>query len=195
MSIPWAGSYNAASHTATWEIRDVPPGKGGMVQLRTVIADSATGVVENRANVILGSTGHKTNSVETVLCRPHKDRWVPFLRDAKEGEPSRHVMKEATTLGLMVNVDIPGMWVRTIKTRGNLYQRLFLPAHGSTTDLGHPELPEVGQILEVPQDVEVTAELVREESTVLKCYNVYPAQKLLPEEKKVERAPGEDCRR
>ena len=180
------GSYNAASRTATWEIKNVLPGKGGMVQLQAILADTASGVVENRARVDAGSDGYDTNAVETVICDPPKDGWVPFRKDAREGEPSRHVMKEATTLGLMVNIDIPGMWVRTIRSGGNSYQRLFLPGHGSTADLGRPELPEVGQILEVPQDVSVTAELVQEESTVLKCYNVYPAQELIPEESKLE---------
>jgi hypothetical protein len=184
---PLGGSYDATSRTATWEIKDVPPGKGGMVQMRVVLTDSASGVVENRASIAVGSAGYNTNAVETVVCNPPRDGWVPFRKDAKEGEPSRLVMKEATTLGLMVNVDVPGMWVRTIKTGGSVYQRLFLPAHGSTTDVGRPELPEVGQILEVPQDIAVTAELVQEESTVLKCYNVYPAQELRPEGDKIAR--------
>lgn len=123
----------------------------------------------------------KTNTVETRVCRDPKLGWIPFDPNAKSGDVAQTAMKEETTLSNMVNFNMPGMFVREYKREGVKYHRMVMPGKGSLTTIGKPELPIVGQIIEVPKDVTFKLEIVKAKSITLDCYNVYPAQQPEPD--------------
>ena len=101
------------------------------------------------------------------------------MNDVKPGEPVRAYMKDETSMGVTVRLDFPGVFVHEKKVDGVTYQRLSIPGRAVLTDVGKPELPIAGELIEVPFDVSLVPEIVAAESVVLKgWYHVYPAQPL-----------------
>ena len=118
----------------------------------------------------------KTNTVITKICTAPQLGWIPFDRVATEDTSPSAALKEETTMGTMVRFDIPGLYAQEIKVDGVTFHRLAVPRHTTLLDLGKPELPIVGQIIEIPKDVNFTLEIVQSKSHILDYYNVYPAQ-------------------
>lgn len=102
--------------------------------------------------------------------------WISFDADAEPGEGPRSCMKDETTMGMMLNFDVPGMFVQEVEVEGVTYHRLSIPGHATLLDEGKPELPVLGQTIEVPYGVSFDIEIVKSRSIPLQCYNVYPAQ-------------------
>ena len=113
--------------------------------------------------------------------------WVSFEEVAvPEGGP-RSFMKDETTTGMMVNFDIPGMFVHEVEVGGEKFHRLSIPGRGTLTDVGKPELPIVGEAVEIPYGVDVDVEVVKSEYVTLEEYVVFPAQKPVPRQETAER--------
>ncbi len=85
-------------------------------------------------------------------------------------------MKDETTSGILINFDVPGMFAREVEREGVMYHRLSIPGHAALTNFGEPELPIVGQIVEVPLGADLDIDVYKSESIYLNNYNVYPAQ-------------------
>lgn len=169
------GRYNTRSRAVTWTLTAVPPGHSGFVELEAIIG-SAT-LIRNQAFAEgLGARRIQSNTVVTKVIKPPKLGWIPFLPDAKEGEPTRVWMKDETTMGATVRIDLPGVFVYEQKVDGVAYQRLVVPGRAVHTDIGKPELPLAGEFIEVPFGVNFTPEIVDKTTTKLDGYNVYPAQ-------------------
>jgi hypothetical protein len=78
------------------------------------------------------------------------------------------------------------MWVHEAVVDGITYHRLSIPGQAALTDVGKPELPILGQIVEVPLGVDFEIEIYKSASIPLECYNVYPAQLRLDLEEREE---------
>lgn len=180
------GSYDESEHTVTWKVTNVPTGESGYVELVAVVGDAQ--VIHNQAVVVDMREERKitTNSVEIQVCGLPKLGWIPFDRVSQPGEVPRPAMKDETTMGIMMNFDIPGMFVHEVEVDKVTYHRLSIPGYATLMDVGKPELPIVGQVIEVPYGVNFDIEIVKSKSIPLECYNVYPAQ-----EPVVEQEPGE----
>jgi hypothetical protein len=180
------GFYDKTNHLVTWKIEKVPPGGGGFVEFEAVISGGT--VIRDQALLQIGGpfdsvavdpAGRdviKTNVVETLVRSDPELGWIPFDRVAAEGAPPSAALKEETTMGTLVRFDIPGLYAQEIKVDGVTFHRLDIPRHTTLLDLGKPELPIVGQIIEIPKDVKFTLEIVQSKSRKLDYYNVYPAQ-------------------
>lgn len=180
------GLYDKSRHLVTWTIKKVPAGTGGSVELEGVA--SGVGSIRNRALLktggrpdpgtadIRGKNSTKTNTVETLVRPDPELGWIPFDRVAPEGALPAAALKEETTLGTLVRFDIPGLYARKIKVGKVTFHRLAIPRHTTLLDIGKPELPIVGQIVEIPRDVNFSLEIVQSRSRRLDYYNVYPAQ-------------------
>jgi hypothetical protein len=106
--------------------------------------------------------------------------WVPFDEVSPAEKPSQSYMKEETTTGMLVNFDIPGMYVYEVEAEGETYQRLTIPGRGTTTEVGKPEVPIVGEVVEVPYGVDLEIEIVKSKFKTLLGYSVYPFQEPKP---------------
>lgn len=113
--------------------------------------------------------------------------WIPFDEISEPEEVPRSYMKDETTMGMMVNFDVPGMFVHEVMVEDVIYHRLSIPGHATLLDLGKPELPIVGQVIEVPYGVNFEIEIVKSESITLDGFNVYPAQ-----EPQIDQEPEEE---
>jgi hypothetical protein len=118
----------------------------------------------------------ETNEVITNTCSSPTLGWIPFEADAKLGDVPQSTMKDETTTGSMVNFNVPGIFAREYNRDKVLYHRLTMPGKGLLENVGKPELPLLGQIIEVPKDVTFSLKIVKTKTVRLDCYNVYPAQ-------------------
>jgi hypothetical protein len=129
-----------------------------------------------------GGPGKKpvtTNVVEIRVLPAPKLGWIPFNGEDPAQSLPRSYMKDETTTGLMVNFDIPGMFAYEIKRDGVIYQRLSIPGQATLLSAGKPDVPIMGQVVEVPYDVNLGIEVVKAKSITLNNYNVYPGQILV----------------
>jgi len=174
------GEYDRRGHLVKWRVGKVAPGDGGFVEVTAIVG--AAKVLRNQATIEMeGLRPITTNTVETIVCAPPDLGWIPFDGKAKPGKPSAY-MKDQTTMGVTVNFDIPGMFAYEKRVDDVLYHRLAVPGRAALADVGEPELPIVGQIIEVPYDVKFEIEIIKEDSIRLDGYNVYPAQELWDKE-------------
>lgn len=174
------GKYDPQKHLVTWAVKQEPLGRGAVLEFEATIA--SLGPIANQALRRSFAPGPaKTNTVNTTVCKPPTMGWIPLMEDVKPGEPARVYMKDETTTGVTVRFDFPGLFVYEQKVDGVTYQRLAIPGRAALTDVGKPELPIAGELVEVPFDVSLTPEIVDREGVVLEGYNVYPAQPPRPE--------------
>lgn len=174
------GRYDVRTRTIAWEIKAVGPGRTGFVEWEATVGSA--GRVSNEASVEgIGPRVVKSNVVEVNAVKPPKLGWIPLVAGAKEGEPPRVWMKDETTSGATVRIDIPGVFVTKEVVDGVAYQRFAVPGRGVLTDIGKPELPLAGEYIEVPFEVNFTPTVVQSAKVQLDGYHVYPAQPPRPE--------------
>lgn len=169
------GHYDPATHTITWRLGGLPQSRQPFVEFEGVVR--AIKPIRNRAFLTVpGLRRVRTNIVESAVTPPPPVGWIPLVDGAAPGEPPRAYMKDETTMGATVRFDIPGLFVYEERVDGVAYQRVAIPAWARRTDLGEPELPICGQMIEVPFGVGFTPEIVKAERITLEGYNVYPVQ-------------------
>ncbi len=169
------GRYNLRTRTITWTLDAVAAGQTGFVEWEAVI--KAAGRIENQASAAgIGGKNVKSNTVVVTAVKRPKLGWIPLTPGAKEGEPPKVWMKDETTTGTTVRIDIPGVFVYQEIVDGVAYQRFAVPGRALLTDIGKPELPVTGEYIEVPFDVNFTPSVVQSTSVSLDGYNVFPVQ-------------------
>lgn len=179
------GIYDEQNHSVIWKIGDILGGQNVSVEFEAVIG--MANLIRNQATIqVDGQRDIQTNTVETTICVSPELGWIPFDGVSKPGEVPRSAMKDETTMGIMVNFDIPGMYVYEVCVDKVVYHRMSIPGYAALMDIGKPELPIVGQIIEVPYDVNFDIEIVKSKSISLECYNVYPAQEPVVEQETEE---------
>ena len=202
------GKYSEAAHTVNWEIGNVPANGDGCVELEATIGEAES--IANKALIQMGqrlglTTARRpvpdkgrgtieTNSATVTVRKPPRVGWMPFAGGTRSGEAPKSYMKDETTTGIMVNFDIPGIFVHEVKVDGIIYHRFSVPGHTTLLELGKPDLPIIGQVVEVPHGVNFTVEIFKEKTVSLRHYNVYPAQERQirqDEPRSIEVAPGE----
>ncbi|MEW6601975.1 MAG: C25 family peptidase propeptide domain-containing protein, partial [Nitrospirota bacterium] len=194
------GRYDANSNIILWELKDVEAGKGGFVEFQATTNKEK--VISNHAYILLGIESLmkftvseqrkldqeikslqlpkenviKTNDVELTIYNKPKIGWIPFKENVKEEAHPRSNMKDETTMDVMINFDIPGMFVNEKQVDKVTYHELSIPMQATRMEIGKPRVPLVGRIVEVPKGVDFTVEIVEKESIRLKHYNVIPTQ-------------------
>jgi hypothetical protein len=118
----------------------------------------------------------ETNSVATQVHADPRLGWIPLEKDAADGALPKPSMKDSTTSGAMIHFRVPGVFVRPVKTESGVFHRFSMPGQASLTDLGRPELPIIGQMIEVPFGVDFSVEIVKSTLVSLDYYRVFPVQ-------------------
>lgn len=169
------GVYDPSTRTITWTIKDRPSFKKSYVEFGAVVANP--GVITNRASATSGiGRPVRSNVVTTEVAAAPPTGWIPLIPDTADGEVARTWMKDETTTGITVRFDTPGIFVQEVRVDGVAYQRVTVPGRAGSTEVGKPEVPVLGEILEVPFGVDFTPEILRDESVELRGYNVLPSQ-------------------
>lgn len=105
--------------------------------------------------------------------------WIPFIHEAAPGSRSEVLPKSGDTMGLCVDTNFMGMYSLTTYINETLYNILHVPNAGHVSEVGKPAVPMVTRFLELPDDVQVSVEIIYEDMQVLEDYNVIPAQEPL----------------
>ncbi len=194
------GKYDSNTHAVIWELKNVSAGASGFVSFEAALSKEAT--IENQAYVMIGIDGLddlklsekekpvlaidtlkplskevlRTNTVKVVVHGKPKLGWIPFEKGAKEGKKSTSNMKDETTTDVMINFNIPGMYVNEKMIDGITYHQLSMPFQANKMDIGKPQVPIAGRIIEVPKNVDFSIEIVEKKSINLNYYNVMPVQ-------------------
>jgi hypothetical protein len=169
------GRYNARKRTIAWQITTFSPRRKAYVEFTARL--NKVGTIQNQAQATgLGNKIVKSNTVQTIVHKSPRLGWIPFGRGSKASDPPVSYMKDEITMGLTVNFDLPGMTATKKVVNGVAYQRLHMIGAGSLTEVGFPELPIAGAVVEVPFGVHLQAEIVKSSFTRLVGYQIYPAQ-------------------
>ncbi|MHA2401685.1 MAG: C25 family cysteine peptidase [Candidatus Kariarchaeaceae archaeon] len=175
------GQYDEPTHTITWKIHALAPNEQRSVEFIATISPAKT--IRNQAFAkISRRAAIETNTVVTQVFVSPKLGWIPFHSKSQPGNPPHSVMKDETTMGITVNFDISGMFVQELKVDDVIYHTISIPGQARRMTLGKPELPIVGQIIEIPHGVNFKSRVVKSQSISLKGYNIHPAQKPIPRE-------------
>ena len=188
ISASHSGQYDATTHTIKWKVGGVRPvPRGSYVEFQAKCTDS--GSITNMAVAVIPSfiTQGKlrkvqTNKVSVAVYAHPKLGWIPFDRVSEPGSRPMENMKEETTTGVMLNFEIPGMFVRKREVEGVTYHVFSMPRKSNRLEIGKPNLPIIGQLIEVPYGVSFTTEVVEALTISLDYYNVIPAQMPEPEQ-------------
>lgn len=181
-------TYDLDEHAILWKITDLTPGAEGSVEFQAVANQAKR--IQSEALIQIGGhiafTGFdlsapnvtRTNVVQVDVCERPRTGWVRFMEGSEPGDLPRSYMKEESSTGLTINFDIPGMFVDETAVGNATYQRLSIPRHATRMDIGKPDLPTLGEVVEVPLGVAFQVEVVKSSSVNLQCYNVHPAQQV-----------------
>ncbi len=100
--------------------------------------------------------------------------WVSFQGGMKE-EPNVKVLS-SNEFSTLLQIEINGMFVEEIEEKGIIYHRLRLSNLASTQEIGSPELPVIGELVQIPDRSNVKITVVESETILLDGYRVYPFQ-------------------
>jgi hypothetical protein len=178
------GIYDPATHTIRWVVPARRAKRKAFVEFEAQVVH--TGTISNRASASgQGFKPVQSNVVQTTVNGPPKLGWQPFAAGVRDGAPPCSYMKDETTTGITVRFDVPGLFIYEQKVDGVAYHHLSIPGHAAMTAVGKPELPMLGEMIEVPFGVDFSPDVVKAEKVHLTGYNVYPAQP-----PRVDRVPG-----
>jgi hypothetical protein len=104
--------------------------------------------------------------------------WIPFVPGAAQGTPSQVLPKSGDTMGLCVDSSFSGMYTLTTIINETKYDVLHVPGTGQVAVVGEPALPKMTRLVEIPDGVDVSVEIIYEDMKVLEGYYVIPAQEL-----------------
>ncbi|OQX54361.1 MAG: hypothetical protein B5M53_05885, partial [Candidatus Cloacimonas sp. 4484_209] len=102
--------------------------------------------------------------------------WVP-LNNFNSANGLISVVNE-TDNAITLEVNLPGFNVTDVTRAGVTYQRLSLPDNDATSlDIGKPEIPAIAENIGVPENAQLSYEIVSVETETIENYNLYPFQK------------------
>jgi hypothetical protein len=81
-----------------------------------------------------------------------------------------------TANATVINFSLDGFVREKETVNGVSYDRISLPSRGTTEGIGFPELPAVNEIVMIPGDAKVRADIVAWNEVTLEGYNVWPFQ-------------------
>ena len=96
--------------------------------------------------------------------------WISF------DTPLGVYMKDETTLHTTLTFSVPGMSIHEEEREGVTYYRIGVPGLATSTDIGKPELPIMGEVIEIPFGVDFSLEILDSAYTTYSGYNIFPAQ-------------------
>jgi len=186
ISVSDNGQYNQSEHKVIWLLENVNPDEDGFVEITAKIEQTDT--IKNKAYIgfeglsnldpsNIGQNLIETNEVEITINEKPQMGWIKFDDSLEPQKPAQSYMKDETSMGMLVNFDIPGMYVHEVKVDGVTYHRLSIPRGGTLGEVGKPELPIAGQVVEIPYGTNISVEIIKSKSKVLENYKIYPKQK------------------
>ncbi len=84
----------------------------------------------------------------------------------------------ADDFGLTLELTIPGFQIKELQGADGIYHRLHLPGWAKTSVAGHPELPAVGMLIQIPDSGDLSVQVLENTYESLQNLNICPVPKL-----------------
>ncbi len=169
------GVYNRDEHSVKWDMKSSSLTRPGLIEFKGTAVQSKNLI--HFASLFADRNETRTNIVESVVCSKPQLGWVSLLPGTDRGTRPTAYIKDESTTGLLVNFDLPGLFINEQEFKGRIWHRLTLAGHKNLSEIGSPELPVVGQIVEVPFGVNISVGIEQAQFVPLDCYNVLPSQR------------------
>ena len=100
--------------------------------------------------------------------------WVPISSDTPQN-PNIRIIEQSNS-NVIIDIEITGFYSTDIEANDTKFQYVELESWQSTKDIGKPALPMINELIGVPSDRRVKAEIVSSSSTAFSDYHVFPFQ-------------------
>ncbi len=100
--------------------------------------------------------------------------WVPFTSQ----QPLQHeiTILDSDRSGLILEVNIPGMFSEVITNGEMTFQRITLDDNRTTKEVGRPELPMLHELIGIPGNQQMSVTILELETMKFEGYTIYPFQ-------------------
>ena len=105
---------------------------------------------------------------------PAAEQWMPLDGAFPQGaEPTSEVIADGLD-GIVLQVRVPGLFVREIETPQGMFHDVRIPREGSLRSTGKPKLPEIVLMIAAPEFEDVAVEWETKESEQFDGLIPYP---------------------
>jgi hypothetical protein len=115
-----------------------------------------------------------------LLGIPGMGQAAPLLDDPQPDNSitgnKRVELVSASSEEVIIDVRVDEFDTVEVNVEGQTFQRLSLPETGTTSEIGKPELPVLGQFVAIPAGADVNIEVVDIQQSMSSGYMIYPAQ-------------------
>lgn len=123
-------------------------------------------------------SGISTNNQSPNKGEPFVE-WVAF-NSAPAGSELAMTVIASSMQEVEMDIQVPGMKVRSEVKEGVTYQQVNISGCGSTTQVGKPQLPIISKFVPIPAGASVEAEVIESTFEEIEGYRIYPAQEPIP---------------
>lgn len=109
-----------------------------------------------------------------VVLATAQRQWVGFTTDSPQ--KPQLTLGEQNQQHVVIDIDIPGMFVSTVTEGGQTFQRIELIEDRTTKDVGMPELPMISELIGIPGNQIVNVKILEKQTIKLSNYKIYPFQ-------------------
>jgi len=102
--------------------------------------------------------------------------WISLKPGVAPGTSSQILPKSSDNMGLCIDSNFLGMYNLITYINETRWNVLHVPNAGQANELGKPAVPMLTSFLEIPDDVQVTVEVIYQDMQVLEGFNVIPVQ-------------------
>ena len=98
-----------------------------------------------------------------------------FASDEQLQEPDIRIISSSSEQ-IVIEVSVPDYQIKQVVIDDQTYDRVYVPGHSQTTEVGKPQVPVIGTLLGIPLTGDFSLEILSIESEVLKGrYMLAPA--------------------
>ncbi|KPA13773.1 hypothetical protein MHK_006017 [Candidatus Magnetomorum sp. HK-1] len=104
--------------------------------------------------------------------------WIPFQSGDNSNSPTPaqiEIVSDNST-EMVIDIDISGMTSKTVQHDGQDWQQLEIPGCGYTQDVGKAQLPVLGRYIALPENAQISVDLMSSEEITLNDYHIFPVQ-------------------
>ena len=107
--------------------------------------------------------------------------WVPLNGNSTPAKPICQVI-ETSDYYIILDVELLGFYKENVVENGTTYQKLSFPGYQTTHDIGLPALPNISELIRVPDGSNLNITVFNETVTYFSGYTIYPYQTPLLED-------------
>ncbi|NMC42612.1 MAG: T9SS type A sorting domain-containing protein [candidate division Zixibacteria bacterium] len=104
------------------------------------------------------------------------DTWIGIAGHNATPEAPIVTVVQSDASATVLTVSLSGFSLEETLAEGKEYQKLTLPRHFTTLDIGKPQLPAIREMVAIPAKAGVSVEVTEVEETSLRGYLIYPFQ-------------------